>query len=413
MPPFDRRSFLRAALHGAGALAGVSCYSSRPHPRQSAASLGTEENPERILIVLELTGANDGLNTVVPYTNDHYYRARPTLAVAKSNALALDEEFGLNPACLGFERLFKSGKMAIVHGCGFPKPTQSHFTGMEWCHTATPQGSDPHGWLGRFADAHRPEPIDGYIVNIGAQMSLAVESARHFPIVFENPGAFGRPGSAAEQKVFEAFSRSKPTTNPSLGFVNDVSRSLANSAAFMHRVCDACAGYRTPVDYGSDNDLTLDLKKVAAMIHADLPTRIYYVSHEGYDTHAVQASAQRSLLIYLSDAVHGFFRDLERIGRSDDVAMLVFTEFGRRIEENHSEGTDHGTATPVYILGKAVRGGFFGVFPSLSDLDEGNPKVTTDFRSVYGTMLQEWMGFRDNATVLKGDYPTLGVFGRS
>jgi uncharacterized protein (DUF1501 family) len=162
---------------------------------------------------------------------------------------------------------------------------------------------------------------------------------------------------------------------------------------------------------GFDNDLTLHLKKVAAMVNGGLPTRLYYVNQGGYDTHAAQAGSQQLLLIYLSDAIHGFFKDLERIGRADDVAIMVFTEFGRRVNENASKGTDHGTATPMYILGKSVKGGFYGTFPSLTDLDDGNLKMTTDFRSVYGTMLGEWMGFDGNSRVLKGDYPTLGVFG--
>jgi uncharacterized protein (DUF1501 family) len=306
------------------------------------------------------------------------------------------------------ERQFNDGHMAIVHGCGYPNPNLSHFTAMEWWHTATPHGSDPYGWLGRFADAYQPDPIENYIVNIASQQSMAVKSAKHSPVVFQDPKKFGRIGNEAQQKVFETFGKVYPTTNPSLEFVNVVSKTATSGAAMVR---NACAEYRTLIDYGSDNDLTLDLKKVIAMINADLPTRIYYVSQGGYDTHAAQAGSQQLLLTYLSDAVNGFFIDLERIGRADDVAMMVFTEFGRRVGENASKGTDHGTATPMYILGKPVKGGFYGSHPSLSDLDNGNLKMTTDFRSVYGTILQEWMGFDGNKSILKGDYPTLGAFG--
>ena len=146
------------------------------------------------------------------------------------------------------------------------------------------------------------------------------------------------------------------------------------------------------------------------MIEADLPTRIYYVSLGGFDTHAAQAASQNLLLIYVSDAIRGFLADMERISRADDVAMMVFTEFGRRVGENASGGTDHGTATPMYVVGKQVEGGFYGEHPSLTDLDDGNLKMTTDFRSVYGTMLKEWMGYGDVQGTLKGDYPTLGIF---
>jgi uncharacterized protein (DUF1501 family) len=405
----DRRAFLRAGMYGVGVSAGLPLFFQHLSWLQTAeAFAGTaEKHPNRILIVLELSGGNDGLNTVVPYARDEYYKARPTLAVAKKDALKLNDEFALHPACEGLERLFKEGKMAIVHGCGYPNPNLSHFTAMEWWHTATPHGSDPYGWLGRFADAHQPKPIEDYIVNISSQQSLAIKSAKHSPVVFKDPKKFGRLGGAAEQKVFETFGKLYPTTNPALAFVNGVSKTATSGAALVR---NACAEYRTLVDYGSDNDLTLDLKKVAAMINAGLPTRIYYVNQGGYDTHAAQANAQQLLLIYLSDAIYGFFKDLERIGRADDVALMVFTEFGRRVSENASKGTDHGTATPMYVFGKSVKGGFYGNFPSLSDLEDGNLKMTTDFRSVYGTMLQEWMGFDQNKSILKGDYPTLGAF---
>jgi uncharacterized protein (DUF1501 family) len=153
------------------------------------------------------------------------------------------------------------------------------------------------------------------------------------------------------------------------------------------------------------------LKKVAAMINAGLPTRIYYLSQGGYDTHAAQADAQRLLLIYLSDVLRGFMEDLQKIGRADDVAVMVFTEFGRRVHENASRGTDHGTATPMFVVGKHVQGGFYGRQPSLTDLDDGNLKMTTDFRSVYATMLKGWMGLEDTKSVLKGDFATLPIFG--
>jgi uncharacterized protein (DUF1501 family) len=175
-------------------------------------------------------------------------------------------------------------------------------------------------------------------------------------------------------------------------------------------VRNACAEYKTMVDYGSDNDLTLDLKKVAAMIKANLPTRVFYVSQGGYDTHAAQLGSHQTLLIYFADAVRGFMEDLERIGRADDVAIMVFTEFGRRVSENLSKGTDHGTATPMWIIGKRVKGGFYGTMPSLTDLDDGNLKMTTDFRAVYATMLKEWMGFDDTKAVLKGEYKMFDVF---
>ena len=146
------------------------------------------------------------------------------------------------------------------------------------------------------------------------------------------------------------------------------------------------------------------------MIDAGLPTRIFYLSMGGFDTHAAQETLQNLLLIYMSDALRGFMEDLERIGRADDVVMMIFTEFGRRVNDNASGGTDHGTATPMYIIGNHVKGGLYGEHPSLTDLDDGNLRMTRDFRSVYATMMKGWMGFEDTNTILKGEYPAIGVF---
>jgi len=405
----SRRDFLRAGMYAVGVSAGLPAVFRQLSLAETAKALdgAAEKHPNRILVVLELSGGNDGLNTVVPIADDAYYKARPGLAIKKNQALKLNDEFGLHPSCEGLHKLFKDGQMAIVHGCGYPKPNLSHFTAMEWWHTAAPHGSDKYGWLGRFADAHQPKAIENYIVNVAAQQSRAVASAQHAPVVFKDPKKFGRIGTDAQQKVFETFGEVYPTTNQSLDFVNTVSKTATAGAAVVR---NACSEYKTLIDYGSNNDLTLDLKKVAAMIAAKMPTRIYYVSQGGYDHHAAQAGAHQLLMIYLSDALHGFLTDLKRIGRADDVAVMVFTEFGRRVQENASKGTDHGTATPMFVLGKKVKGGFHGKHPSLTDLDNGNLKMTTDFRSVYATMIKEWMGYEDTKTLLKGDFPTLGLF---
>jgi uncharacterized protein (DUF1501 family) len=405
----NRRDFLRSGLYGMGVSVGLPALFRHVSFVQAAEALEgkPEKHPDRILIVLELTGGNDGLNTIIPVENDAYYKARPKLGIRKSDALALNDEFSIHPACTGLQSLFRDGKLAIVHGCGYPNPNLSHFTSMEWWHTAVPHGSDPYGWLGRFADAYEPRGIENYLIDIGTEQSMAVKSAKHSPVVFKDPSRFGRVGTAAQQKVFETFGQVYPTTNSSLDFVNRINRTATVGASAIRT---ACAEYRTLIDYGSDNDLTLDLKKVAGMIKAGFPTRIYYLSLGGFDTHASQAPTQQLLWIYVSDAIRGFLADLQRIGRSDDVAMMVFSEFGRRFQENASAGTDHGTAAPMLIIGNRVKGGFYGRFPSLTDLDDGNLKMTTDFRSVYSTMLTEWMGFDNSQAVLKGDFPALGVF---
>ena len=405
----SRRDFFRAGIYGLGISAALPTFLRQVSEAQAAEALtgAVEKNPNRILVVLELAGGNDGLNTVVPIENDAYYKARPTIAVRKEEALRVDDHFGFHQNAKGFEQLYKDGKMALVHGCGYPDPILSHFTAMDWWHTATPHGSDKYGWLGRFADQYQPEAVQNYITNIASKEALAVRSEKHSPVVFNDPKKFLRLGTEAQQKVFETYGKVYATNNESLNFLNQVSQTATQGASMVR---GACAEYRTLVEYGSDNNLTLNLKKVAAMINADLPTRIYYLSFGGFDTHAAQKALHDVLMIYTADAIRGFQEDLERIGRADDVAMMVFTEFGRRVGENASGGTDHGTATPMFIVGNKVKGGLYGAFPDLNDLDDGNMKFTTDFRSVYATMLKEWMGFDGTDKVLKGSYPTLGVF---
>ena len=402
----SRRDFLRAGMYAVGVTAGLPSLFQKLAIAETEKALGgaSEKHPNRILIVLELTGGNDGLNTVVPYADPAYYRARPSLGIPAAQVLKLDDHFGLHPSCKGLHSLFKEGKMAIVQGCGYPNPNLSHFTAMEYWHTAVPHGSDKYGWVGRFADAFQPEPVENYIVNIASRQSLAVSSAKHSPVVFKDPRKFGRIGTDAQQKVFQAFGQVYPTANSSLEHVNAVSRTATAGAA---RVRGACAEYQSLVDYGSDNGITLDLKKVAAMIAADMPTRLYYLNMGNYDTHAAQAGQHQVQLMYLSDALHGFMADMKRLGRTDDVTVLVFTEFGRRVGQNASGGTDHGTATPMFLIGDHVKGGFHGKAPSLTDLDDGNLKMTTDFRSVYATVLSRWMGFADTRSILKEDFASL------
>jgi uncharacterized protein (DUF1501 family) len=236
-----------------------------------------------------------------------------------------------------------------------------------------------------------------------------VRSQAHSPLVFDDPRALRREGSALEKSVLERYSSERESANPALAFLRSTAKNAAEGGALVR---DAWASYNTPVDYGLGVGVATDLRKVAALIAADLPTRIYYVSYRGnaFDTHVHQADLHDRLLMYTADAVHGFMKDLERIGRRQDVALMMFTEFGRRVEENASQGTDHGTAGPMFVVGEGVKGGFYGQTPSLTDLDDGNLKMTTDFRRVYATTIAEWMQHKDTASILKGKFAPLGIF---
>ncbi len=367
-----------------------------------------EPPPGRILVVLEMSGGNDGLNTVVPYADDLYHRLRPRLAIRPQRVLKLDERHGLHPAMAGFERLYKDGQLAIVHGCGYEQPSFSHFASMAYWHTAAPNSGEDTGWIGRLADALRPDGAPGYVVNIGSSQSLAVRSRRQVPLVFDDPERFARQVPFESRGVIDRGATvAAGEVNASRRYLHDIAASARASSTLVR---EACANYRTPVDYGL---VPLDLPKVAALIAAGSSTRLYYVAYRNnaFDTHVQQLDPHQRLLTYVSDAVTGFLRDMARIGRADDVVLMAFSEFGRRASENANLGTDHGTAGPMFIAGKPVRGGQYGEPPDLARRTADDNLVhTTDFRRVYATVAQGWLGLPDTGAVLRGRFEPLPVF---
>ena len=411
----SRREFLARGLYGIGVGAGLPLVLSRTSAALTAQALrGTsvETHPERILVVVELSGGNDGLNTVVPYADAAYYRARPRLGIPEREVIKAADGFGFHPSMVGFERLYKDGMLAVVHGCGYDHPSLSHFSSMGFWHTGVPNGGETLGWLGRLADQRYDASTRNLIVDLGTSQSLAVRSGRHSPLVFDDPARFRREGTDAEKQVLAGLSRlSGQAPNPTLEFLKSTADNATASSDFVRQ---ATADYRTSVDYGLGGGLAANLRRVAALIAAGMPTRLYYVTYSGnnFDTHVQQADLHSRLLMYTADAVRGFVEDIKRIGNADQVAVMIFTEFGRRVEENGSLGTDHGTATPMFMIGKGVKGGFYGKAPSLTDLDDGNLKMTTDFRRVYATAIQEWLGCDEAQTILKGRFDPLGVFAR-
>ncbi|MFT4815526.1 MAG: hypothetical protein ACI80L_000500 [Pseudohongiellaceae bacterium] len=398
----DRRELLAG-------MAGLSAMSMVPpafaQAAQAAAAQATASG--KVLVILELSGGNDGLNTVVPYGDDAYYRQRPNIGIPKNELRIIDDHFGFNPGMAGFESLYKDGKMAIVHGCGYENPSYSHFTSMAYWHTAAPNSGDEYGWVGKLADSIAPSAPSNYLVNIGSTQSLAVKSEKHVPVVFDDPNRFMREAFAVEKEALDVVPDIGEIENPSRRFLLDIARG-ANDASALVR--DAWSRYDSPVDYGVND---LDLKKVVALLDAGMPTSLYYVSYRNnsFDTHVFQNNLHRRLLTYTSDAVAGFIRDLERIGRADDVALMIFSEFGRRVPENVSLGTDHGAANAMFVVGNQVKGGHYGELPSLTKLADGdNLAYTTDFRKVYQTITQGWLGHNDSANLLGGDFGTFDLF---
>jgi uncharacterized protein (DUF1501 family) len=403
----SRRDVLRAGLSGMSVAAGTALRVG-VFGRTATALAAEAESNGKILVVLELSGGNDGLNTLVPYGDDAYYKWRPNIGIPKKSVRPIDDHWGFSRGMVGFERLYKDGKLAIVHGCGYENPSFSHFTSMAYWQTAAPNSGEQYGWVGRLADAMAPAAPPNYLVNIGPQQSLAVRSRRHVPVVFDDPNKFARESFAEEREVLAASaSPSAQVENPSRRFLLDIAQSAKDASALVQQ---AWSKYRSPVDYGVTG---LDLPKVVALIEAGFPTRLYYTSYRNnaFDTHVFQNDVHQRLLTYASDAVSAFLMDLKRIGRADDVTVMVFSEFGRRVPENVSLGTDHGAANLMFVVGSKVKGGHYGQIPSLTKLDEGDNLVyTTDFRRVYSTMISGWLGYRDSKTLLNGEFEGLGLF---
>jgi uncharacterized protein (DUF1501 family) len=404
----SRRDLLRAGMYGVCVTAGGSL----PVPvfGQAAAQLAAQAKANgKILVVLELSGGNDGLNTLVPYGDDAYYKLRPNLGVPKKELRTIDDHFGFSGGMTGFERLYKDGKLAVVHGCGYENPSFSHFTSMAYWHTAAPNSGEEYGWVGRLADTLAPSAPPNYVVNIGARQSLAVRSHKHVPVVFDDPNKFTQEKFYEEKDVLGAVSEDHTAENPSRRFLLDTARSARDASSLVQQ---AWSKYHSPIDYGITG---LDLPKVAALIDAGMPTRLYYTSYRNnaFDTHVFQNDTHKRLLTYASDAVSAFLKDLERIGRADDVVVMIFSEFGRRVPENVNLGTDHGTANLMFVAGKQIKGGQYGSIPSLTKLDPGDNLIyTTDFRRVYATMIAGWMGLSDPSQILNGKFETFDLFQR-
>ncbi len=368
--------------------------------RSAAAAASNRGAP--ILVVVELSGGNDGLNSVVPHTNDAYYRLRPTIGIRQPDLLPLNDDYGLNPGMLGFKRLWDEGHLAIVEGCGYARPSYSHFTAMAYWHTGVPHGGSEYGWLGRVADQMAPVRRDDMLINVAGSQSLAVKSAVHTPTVFDDPERFQRHRWMLRDRPEMVAAE---TGNDTRDFLTAVNASAQVSA---HRIQTAWRSYRSPVDYGI---APMDLPKVAACIDAGLDTQLYHVAfrNNAFDTHVQQPALHQRLLSYACDGIHGFLQDLERLGQADRVVVLVYSEFGRRVPENANLGTDHGSANVMFMAGAPVRGGFYGETPSLTELVDGdNLAHTTDFRRVYATAVQDWLGI-DAALVFGAGYAPLPI----
>jgi len=366
----------------------------------------------RTLVVIELAGGNDGLNTVIPYADEAYYRVRPTLGIKREDGHVISDELSLHPALGALADLYKAGKAAIIQGVGYPDPNFSHFRAMEIIKSAVPERFEPIGWLGRYLDIVAAGTDDHFpAVRIGGQIDHAVRADHiQFPVV-ANAGAYSiqtDPRYAGDRtnrlNAFAALNTGDAHGRAMLPLVQDTAQAAYVSA---RELAELVSKYATSVAYPERNGLAAGLKLLAQVITADVGLQIGYITIGGFDTHANQRVQHQNLLDQFATAVRAFYDDLVAHGADDRVMILTTSEFGRRVAENGSAGTDHGSAEPWFLVGSGVKGGIYGGRPSLTDLDNGNFRFTTDFRSIYATLLSDWLK-ADVASVLGRSWDTLG-----
>ena len=376
-------------------------------PLFGAAAEAVAATPGKILVVFEWFGGYDGLSTFVPYGDDALYQQRPNIGVREADVIKVDDHFGFQKSMLGMHRLWDEGNVAVIHGAGYDQPSFSHFTSSSYWHTGAPNSGEEYGWYGRTADALDPHGTPNYLVNISATQTLAVRAREHVPVVFDDPSSFTRAVFHPERQHIETLDRGQVARNDVHQFMLDVNRSARDASALVSQAWESYNATRNP-------DLRLlDLDKVVALIEHDFPARLYYVRLQGslFDTHVNQESPHNRQVQYCSDAVWGFFEEMKRIGKQDEVAIFVHSEFGRRVPENTSLGTDHGTANVAFVLGGGVKGGQYSTPVSLTDLVLGdNLRHTVDFRNVYATLIEEFLGHKQSEDILGEKFKTLGMF---
>jgi uncharacterized protein (DUF1501 family) len=366
-----------------------------------------------ILVMLTLYGGNDGLNTVVP-NDPAYLAARGELAHQPSTTLKLDDAFGLNPAMPGFKSLWDAKRLAIVRGVGYPNPNRSHFRSMDIWQTAIPDRFEVSGWLGRWHDATGGDPLR--MVNIGASMPRAMVSIKGGGGAALPNGNLVLPGGIGISKVFAELGRTPstlgPLANKVIGNNNDLLRVIDKFGPILkgNVVATGAVSLEGGATANGDNRTQLDdqFDEVARLVKGGVPTRVFSVSLGGFDTHANEKDTQARLLNAVDQAVTRFVNEMAASPNGAKVTVVIYSEFGRRVKANDSGGTDHGTASSVFVVGPQVNGGFYGDPPSLTDLDDGDVKFTTDFRSIYSSLLGNVLGI-DPASVLGKAFASIAV----
>jgi uncharacterized protein (DUF1501 family) len=414
-----RREFLRTSMLGAAAAWSVPVFLQHTFATLDAmaadASVQTPTGRDNtILVVLQLAGGNDGLNTIVPYADDTYYKARPIIAIKRETVLKLNDYSGFNPRLSGLKSLYDEGHLSVIQGVGYPNPNRSHFRSTEiWQTAADADKVENRGWLGKYFDSccKGADPTVG--VSIGSTAPQAFDATNPTGVSFSNPEQYrwlNSGGDDSSEALFRQLNQPDSTeqspadsaTGDSIGMLGGKRKGGSDSLAFLQRTAldaqlssdrirEIARKYRASVEYPR-SQLADALSLVARMIAGGLQTRVYYVSQGGYDTHSSQVNSHDRLLGDLNDSLAAFCKDMKAQGNFDRVMLMTFSEFGRRVAQNGSNGTDHGAAAPMFVLGGSARAGIHGQHPSLTKLNAGDLIHTVDFRSVYATILDKWLG---------------------
>jgi uncharacterized protein (DUF1501 family) len=412
-----RREFLKSSL-AASSLVSMGATTVPGFLARSAVAAGRSGVNDRILVVVQLIGGNDGLNTVVPHGLDGYAKARRALRLPTGQIHKVTKDIGLHPAMGQLAKLLEGGRLSIVQGVGYPNPDRSHFRSMEIWESARLDADETEtGWLGRTLDARGTPPgSDALALHIGERvLPLALRAKRTEVPSLDSLEQYrlkvtGNDGDRRAQRdaIDQVARLDRDADDPLLGFLRRSTLAAYDSSKRLEQVTQPSAGKSKYPSYG----LARRLELIAQIIKAGFGTRIFYTSLDGFDTHANQLGTHAALLNELSDSIAAFHNDLAAAGQADRVALLTFSEFGRRVAENASMGTDHGAAAPVFLVGPVAKPGLVGAHPSFDELDDGDLKHHTDFRRVYATVLQTWLGC-PAAPIIGDGFEPLGLFKNS
>ncbi len=371
----------------------------------------TSTKKDPILVVVQLTGGSDYMNMIVPYADPLYYDNRPTVGVPAEDVLPIDGRFGFNPALGAVKDLYDQGEVAVINGVGYPNPNRSHFRAMDIWHTCEPKKIATEGWLGRVIrdiDPHGENVLTGVNFGRGLPRAMALTGVPVASVAaLENYGVLtGIPDQEQRARALDLFARMySPAigTGAAMDYLGRTGLDALKGADILKTAADS---YTSTVEYAATS-IAQSLRGIAQVLLKDLGTRVFYTSLGGFDTHANQVAVQNPLLSELSAGIGDFFTDLKQHDAADNVLMMVFTEFGRRVTDNGS-GSDHGSGGGSYIIGQPVAGGMFGEYPSLKEEDQldGDLQFQVDFRSVYSTIVEKWLGL-DAKSVTGGSYEHL------